>query len=726
MKKLFLLLALSTIIGFVPSYAQTDGFNGICSGTNTYAVTIGAYTNTSYVNALKLSLKFTNANTGASTINVNSRGAKAVTISGAALTGGEIPSGVYISFIYDAASQKFQMQPYSPGGGGAAGWKLTGNAVGADTKFLGSTDNFNVGFKTNNTVRETILKGGQHVWGTGTTLSGTETYSFQGGDVYVDDNFLVNNFVNSSTRTIFGGLLTVQGATADDTEFALKVNSVTPATLFGVRNDGRVGIGTTSPEQKIDVRGDIAVSNGTEGVGIYTSGTVGFIAGVDPTRGVAFNDLNLLTGNTSVLFQPDGTMNFQSYSGSKIFIQPDGDIGINQNSPTAKLHIVSTSAVTPLFQVDSGAISKFRIHPYGQIELGFHENIFLGITSGLNATSTAEENIGIGEDALELISTGDDNISIGRGAQRSNLASGHNISIGSGALSVFVGTEFSGENISIGVQSAASLTSGNGNVFIGHQSGISAVSSAENVFVGSNSGAGAGNKYYNVGIGHYSLAGGTSGTGNSANGYYTGNTATTASNCSYFGYQAGRYNNTSFLSFFGTRDYGSTALELIRTPLVIYNGTDSSNTTIGLHGAVTITDGTQGANKVFTSDASGVGSWQNPAISAVYSNSVTVTPNIIIWNDSAQVTTGVATFFPTSDGTATGTALFTNIYSIQATASLNTSTATAVSLAGVKTIAANKKTITVNAVDGVVLAALGATMEFSPDGTYVYLTIIGK
>lgn len=112
------------------------------------------------------------------------------------------------------------------------------------------------------------------------------------------------------------------------------------------------------------------------------------------------------------------------------------------------------------------------------------------------------------------------------------------------------------------------------------------------------------------------------------------------------------------------------------------------------------------------------------ALATIYQNQ-TAKAGTIIWNGSATTTGGVATFNPTDDNTGAGNALFQNVYSILVSASSNTGTVTSVPVASVKLLAADKKSLTVNCIDGVVLAALGATVEFSADGTTVYCTIIG-
>lgn len=107
-------------------------------------------------------------------------------------------------------------------------------------------------------------------------------------------------------------------------------------------------------------------------------------------------------------------------------------------------------------------------------------------------------------------------------------------------------------------------------------------------------------------------------------------------------------------------------------------------------------------------------------------NGTSIISNPITWYGTATVSSGVATFYPTADGTASGTALFTNIHSVQAIAVNNTSSAIAYPSASINTVAANKKTITVNVCNGVNLGILGNTVVNAPNGTVVYLTLIGN
>lgn len=132
---------------------------------------------------------------------------------------------------------------------------------------------------------------------------------------------------------------------------------------------------------------------------------------------------------------------------------------------------------------------------------------------------------------------------------------------------------------------------------------------------------------------------------------------------------------------------------------------------------VPVTDGGTGASTA-------AGARTNLGCPTVYQNQ-TIKLTSKIWNGVATTAGGVATFFPTDDNLITGNALFTNIYAAQVTASANVATAITVPVASVQLIAANKKSVTTNAIVGRNLVALGDTVAFAPDGTTVYLTLIG-
>lgn len=133
-------------------------------------------------------------------------------------------------------------------------------------------------------------------------------------------------------------------------------------------------------------------------------------------------------------------------------------------------------------------------------------------------------------------------------------------------------------------------------------------------------------------------------------------------------------------------------------------------------------------NGSFTSTATSTGSFvTSTSVETITSyNGISTVHDIINWYGTATTSSGIATFYPTSDGAGSGTALFTSIHSVQATAANNTSSAIAYPFASLKAISGDNKTVTVNVGVGVALGALGGnTIANAPNGTTVYLSLIG-
>lgn len=107
------------------------------SGTNTYTTTITGMT--TLTEGLSAKIKFTNANTGASTLNVNGLGAKTIQKSnGSALSNGNIKAGQIVHLVYTGSV--FQLL----GEGGeygtaAAGEVLSGYTIGTESGIVSGT-----------------------------------------------------------------------------------------------------------------------------------------------------------------------------------------------------------------------------------------------------------------------------------------------------------------------------------------------------------------------------------------------------------------------------------------------------------------------------------------------------------------------------------------------------------------------------------------------------------
>jgi hypothetical protein len=128
------------------------------SGTNTYTTTdanVSAYTA-----GLRVTIKFTNANTSASTLNINGLGAKSIVkAGGGALSSGNLKAGGVYTLVYDGVN--FQLQ----GEGGEYGTAtasdvLAGKTIGTGTGIVsGTIPSKGAATITPSTVNQTIAAG---------------------------------------------------------------------------------------------------------------------------------------------------------------------------------------------------------------------------------------------------------------------------------------------------------------------------------------------------------------------------------------------------------------------------------------------------------------------------------------------------------------------------------------------------------------------------------------
>ena len=138
-----------------------------------------------------------------------------------------------------------------------------------------------------------------------------------------------NNISNTNTGNVGvgtgasapAGKLDVKGDTSDTTATALNVRNSLDANLLFVRNDGKVGIGTTTPLAVFHVaRGDASTGaaaffqkdSSSGGVALGTTNGIGFMSGAN------YN----YTASTDLLINPFG-----------------GNVGVGTNAPAVKLDV---------------------------------------------------------------------------------------------------------------------------------------------------------------------------------------------------------------------------------------------------------------------------------------------------------------------------------------------------------------------------------------------------
>jgi hypothetical protein len=222
-------------------------------------------------------------------------------------------------------------------------------------------------------------------------------------------------------------------------------------------------------------------------------------------------------------------------------------------------------------------------------------SLFIGTNTG-NSDDGNNYNVGVGQNCLVSNISGFNNVAVGAGAMGANGSGSQNTAIGSNTL--FINQSGSG-NTAIGYAALNASDGGLYNTAVGYGS----------ILLG-------GDGDYNVALGNNSLRS-ADGNNNTAVGTGAGYSNTSGSQNVFIGYGAG-YNNVSgstnvFLGYnAGNAETGSNKLYIdnSNTAFPLIHG-DFATNQLTINGGLSVKNGTQGEGKVFTSDANGLGSWQN-------------------------------------------------------------------------------------------------------------------
>ena len=185
-----------------------------------------------------------------------------------------------------------------------------------------------------------------------------------GGGIAFGGNF------TGSTKTNWAGIAGLKENATDNNysgymAFYTRTNGSGNAERMRLDSSGNLGIGTTSPATKLDVRGTINASDGTNGnIRAYVDGTASYLQSLNQAAN-AYRPL-LLMGST-VLFANNGVTNAT--------LDTSGNLGVGSSSPTAKLDIsgISTSQNGLRLTASSGgnALAAFTTDTQtGEIRIG--------------------------------------------------------------------------------------------------------------------------------------------------------------------------------------------------------------------------------------------------------------------------------------------------------------------------------------------------------------------
>jgi Chaperone of endosialidase/Pectate lyase superfamily protein len=163
-------------------------------------------------------------------------------------------------------------------------------------------------------------------------------------DIQVDANSFFNGFIgftpdtkkiidNDSTTLFLGTTARIQfdGLSYSDVDAMTKLNALNGVSIMNNDGVGTLGIGTTNPQQELDIVGGLRLSTGY----IYRPDNAGVA--------VHFGD-----GIGTFL---QNTHDFKDASGSQLWMTiTQGDVGIGTASPTEKLHVVGNVLANSFIQ----------------------------------------------------------------------------------------------------------------------------------------------------------------------------------------------------------------------------------------------------------------------------------------------------------------------------------------------------------------------------------------
>ena len=341
-------------------------------------------------------------------------------------------------------------------------------------------------------------------------------------------------------------------------------------------SSGNIGIGTTSPTNKLDVNGQIRMQTGA---------TSGYIPVSDASGVMTWTDPATITTSSSAI--DDLT---------------DGSDGLGADN---------------VFLGEFSGASNIA---------GGNNNVGLGIYS-LNALTSSNNNTAIGHNSLRNNSTGTGNTAIGFKSLFSNTGGNYNVT--SGYNSLYSNTS-GGFNVSSGVHSMHFSVNGNDNVATGVNTMYYAKSGNDkNVAIGRQAMQGSTsyiNTEINTALGYNSLYNINGGDQNVAIGGYSGDNITTGNRNIMIGYNSDAPSATANYQLnIGNMIYG-TNIDGSGSAISSGNigiGTTSPTNKLDVNGQIRMQTGAT-SGYIPVSDASGVMTWTDPATISTSTSSMAI------------------------------------------------------------------------------------------------------
>jgi hypothetical protein len=250
--------------------------------------------------------------------------------------------------------------------------------------------------------------------------------------------------------------LHIKGSDSTSSNFTMKLDNSSSSPLLYARNDGNVGIGTSTPAKKLDVNGDSLINGLTVG------------------RGGGDSMFNVALGNNALANNNGGARNTAvGYYSSSSNVTGNGNTSVGYEAlknNTGDSNVAIGSESLPSNSTGSGNVGVGR-YSLGNNTTG-SSNIAIGSGVGtLLSNTNGSQNIAIGGYAMYSQNGVNGSVAIGWASQYLNTAGAGNTSIGFESLREVT----SNNNTALGYQAGRAHTTGNNNTFIGNLADSSAI-----------------------------------------------------------------------------------------------------------------------------------------------------------------------------------------------------------------------------------------------------------